>query len=48
MKYIFLSVVLLGFFGLIGFAVWWTGSGYPLFALLLLVVFSGIEIGVER
>lgn len=35
-----LTLALLGFFALIGFAVWYTHSGLPLFALLLSPTFS--------
>lgn len=35
MKYIGVALVYLGFFSLIGAAIYWTSSAWPLFALLL-------------
>ena len=42
--YLLLSIFFAGFFGVIGFAVFWTGSAAPLWALLLLG-FMKISIG---
>lgn len=43
MKYLMASVVCASFFSLIGFAVWFTDSAYPLWALLLTPSFKSEE-----
>ena len=35
MRHLSLACIYVSFFGLIGFAVWWTDSAVPLWALLL-------------
>jgi len=48
MKYISISFFYIAFFLLIGFTVYWTKSGYPLFGLILMPSYRETDEGGNK